>query len=204
MPDAKHYKAFISYSHSDERWAHWLQRALEGYRLPKQLRAAHPELPERLYPIFRDREELATGSNLSDSIQKAIADSDALIVICSPAAAKSLWVNQEVQHFRAISNSKRIFCLMVDGVPNADSKQCAFPQSLLQNDDGTVLLEPLAADVTPNGDGKRNAMLKIAAGLLNVGVDDLKRRDAQKQARFWSTVAIGASTIALLTIGSFC
>ena len=41
------------------------------------------------------------------------------------------------------------------------------------------------------GDGKRNAMLKIAAGLLDVGVDDLKQRDAQRQARFWSFVAIG-------------
>ena len=31
------YRAFISYSHSDERWAQWLHRALETYRLPRHL-----------------------------------------------------------------------------------------------------------------------------------------------------------------------
>ena len=31
------YKAFISYSHSDEKWARWLHRSLENYRVPKRL-----------------------------------------------------------------------------------------------------------------------------------------------------------------------
>ena len=34
---AYRYKAFISYSHQDRKWAAWLQRALEGYRIPKWL-----------------------------------------------------------------------------------------------------------------------------------------------------------------------
>ena len=29
------YKAFISYSHSDEKWAKWLHRRLEAYKAPK-------------------------------------------------------------------------------------------------------------------------------------------------------------------------
>ena len=28
------YRAFISYSHSDEKWARWLHRGLETYRMP--------------------------------------------------------------------------------------------------------------------------------------------------------------------------
>ncbi len=74
MPGPRRYKAFISYSHDDERWARWLQRALEGYRLPNRLRKRHPKLPARLFPIFRDRDELASGHDLSESIQQAIAD----------------------------------------------------------------------------------------------------------------------------------
>ena len=31
------YKAFISYSHRDKDWSAWLQRALEGYRIPGRL-----------------------------------------------------------------------------------------------------------------------------------------------------------------------
>jgi eukaryotic-like serine/threonine-protein kinase len=201
MTDTRHYKAFISYSHSDERWAKWLQRALEKYKLPKTFRQSHPELPERLYPIFRDRDELASGSELSESIRKAMEDSDALIVICSPAARASLWVNEEIKRFKASGRGERIFCFLVSGKPDANSPECAFPAAILQDEHGYVVHEPLAADATPQGDGKRNAMLKIAAGLLGVGVDDLKQRDAQRQARFWSYIALGTTFIAALTIG---
>ena len=201
MSQTRQYKAFISYSHGDERWAKWLQRALERYRLPKSLRAEHPDLPSRLYPIFRDRDELASGSDLSESIQTAMANSEALIVICSPAAAKSRWVSEEVRRFRDADGSQRIFCLLVAGRPNADAADCAFPPVLLLDSDGQPVNEPLAADVTPGGDGKRNAMLKIAAGLLGVGVDELKRRDAQRQVRLLSAIAAGSLAIAALTIG---
>jgi len=201
MPDAKRYIAFISYSHADERWAKRLQRWLERYRVPKRLLAERPELPARLYPVFRDRDELASANDLSESIQAAMADSGALIVICSPTAAASRWVNEEIRHFRARHDAKRIFCLMVAGQPNPDAPDCAFPPALLRDDEGERLHEPLAADVTASGDGPRNAALKIAAGLLGVGVDELKQRDAQRQARFWSAVATGSLAVAALTIG---
>ncbi len=201
MTDSRHYKAFISYSHSDEHWARWLQRFLEKYKLPKTFRQSHPELPTRLYPIFRDRDELASGGELSESIRRAMEDSDALIVICSPAARASLWVNEEIKRFKASGRGDRIFCLLVSGSPDVNSFECAFPAAILQDENGYVIHEPLAADATPKGDGKRNAMLKIAAGLLNVGVDDLKQRDAQRQARFWSYIAMGTTFIAALTIG---
>lgn len=201
MAVQRHYRAFISYSHSDEAWARWLQRALESYRLPKSLRQSQPQLPARLFPIFRDRDELASGGDLSESIRKAMDDSDALIVVCSPAARVSHWVNEEIRRFRASGRGDRIFCLLVAGNPDPHSPECAFPAAILQDESGNIIHEPLAADATPGGDGKRNAMLKIAAGLLDVGVDDLKRRDAQRQARFWSIVAAGAVFIAVLTIG---
>jgi tetratricopeptide (TPR) repeat protein len=201
LPQPSRYRAFISYSHDDERWARWLGRALENYKLPKSLRAKHPEMPARLYPIFRDRDELASSTDLSESIQRAMDDSEALIVVCSPRAAKSEWVNEEVRRFREARGGARIFCLLVRGSPRAGAEDCAFPPALLQSRDGEPAHEPLAADVTPGGDGKRNAMLKIAAGLLGVGVDELKRRYAQRQARLWATVAAGSLAVAVVTIG---
>jgi tetratricopeptide (TPR) repeat protein len=90
---------------------------------------------------------------------------------------------------------------MVAGQPNPDAPDCAFPPALLHDDDGNRVHEPLAADVSARGDGPRNAALKIAAGLLGVGVDELKQRDAQRQARVWSAVAAGALVVAALTIG---
>jgi hypothetical protein len=117
MTETRRYKAFISYSHADEAHASWLQRALEHYRTPKALRRSRPDLPARLYPIFRDSAELASSTDLSESIQRAMDDSDALVVICSPAARASRWVNEEIRRFRASGRGERIFCLIVAGSP---------------------------------------------------------------------------------------
>ena len=201
MSSPRRYKAFISYSHADERQALWLQRALESYRLPKKLLSKRRHLPPRLYPIFRDRDELASATDLSESIEQAMTNCDALIVVCSPAAAASQWVNEEIRRFQLGAGDRHILCLLVAGSTDRGAADCAFPPALLQAADGQLQHEPLAADLRPGGDGKRNCMLKIAAGLLDVGVDELKRRDAQRRARLWSAVAIGSTAIALLTIG---
>ena len=86
------YRAFISYSHRDARWARWLHRALEGYAVPRRLVGAAGEfgpVPSRLRPVFRDRDELASAGDLGQRVKDALAASEALVVICSPAAAAS-------------------------------------------------------------------------------------------------------------------
>lgn len=199
-----HYEAFISYAHNDERWAKWLQRALERYRVPSNLnsqRSGGKPSPKRLHPIFRDRDELASASDLSASIRSALDCSHALIVVCSPAAAQSKWVGEEIRHFQATDRSARIFCLLVSGTTERGHPDCAFPPALLQSVDGDPLPDPLAADVTDKGDGKRDAMLRIAAGLLGVGIDDLKHRDAQRQLRLRGAVAMGSLAVTVLTVG---
>jgi len=76
-------------------------------------------LPGRITPIFRDRDELSSASNLSDKINEALEQSRNLIVICSPNSAKSRWVNEEVLAYKRLGRSGRIYCLIVDGEPNA-------------------------------------------------------------------------------------
>jgi len=65
------YWAFISYSHADMRWGDWLHKKLEGYRVPRSL-AGKPsrdgKVPRRLFPIFRDREELPVSADLGATI----------------------------------------------------------------------------------------------------------------------------------------
>src|SRR3954464_9309542 len=80
------YKAFISYSHRDRQTAEWLHRSLENYQIPKQmigLPGRDGPIPKRLFPIFRDRDELSTSSDLSIDIREALEQSANLIVICS-------------------------------------------------------------------------------------------------------------------------
>jgi len=187
VDSSRRYEAFISYSHADERWARWLHRALERYRLPAGL-ARELGRGRRLRPLFRDRDELSSG-NLTASIEQALEDSSALIVVCSPAAAASPWVNREIEHFQSLGRGERIFCLLVDANPTA-----SFPAALG--------VEQIAADVGEKADGRRNSRLKLVAGLLELDFDTLRRRDRQWQRRVLGiqVTVVAASTFAAAAV----
>ncbi|WP_027484714.1 toll/interleukin-1 receptor domain-containing protein [Rhodanobacter sp. OR87] len=205
------YRAFISYSHRDKTWAGWLHRALETYAVPKRLvgqATAFGEIPARLAPIFRDRDELASATDLGRKVNEALAQSANLLVICSPHSATSHWVNEEVLAFKRLGRSERIFCLIVDGEPGASelpgraAEECFAPA--LRHPlgaDGELShqsTEPIAADARAGKDGKANAKLKLIAGMLDLGFDALKRRELQRRARRMAALA----TLALIVMAA--
>ena len=193
------YSAFISYNHRDRRWAGWLHRELERYRIPQALigrDGPNGLLTRRLPPVFQDREELAASSNLADSVREALRESESLIVICSTNGAASHWVNEEVREFARLGRSHRIQCLIVpeagdpDGIPRSASQ--VFPPALLE-----LGPEPLAADARNTGDGRRFAFLKLVAGLIGVRYDELRQREqARRHKRLLSIAA--AATVGFL------
>jgi len=105
------YRAFISHSHADQRWARWLHRSLESFRPPRNL-----ALGRSLRPIFLDRDEMAASSDLSDSIRAALRLAENLIVVCSPSVAQSHWVNEAVSTLFQLGRGDRGFCLFVSEV----------------------------------------------------------------------------------------
>jgi tetratricopeptide (TPR) repeat protein len=199
------YKAFISYSHTDQKWARWLHRALESYRVPKHLvgtdTSAGP-IPARLTPVFRDRDELAVSSNLSDRIREALIESEFLIVVCSPAAAKSKWVNREIEEFKKLGRSEQVLCLIVEGEPSvAGADDDCYPQALRQRYDRSGELiggnaEPMAADLRKSADGRSLALLKIIAGVIGVGLDDLRQRELQRKQKRMAAITISSLLVA--------
>ena len=200
VSDARRYRAFISYSHADARVAVRLHRSLENYRVPSRLRGVSGEfgpVPERLSPIFCDREELASSADLGKRVRAALGDSDALIVVCSPQAASSRWVNEEVLAFKRLGGARRICCLIVDGEPNCgDAREC-FPPALrfeIESDGrlGLRPAEPIAADLRPGKDGPSRARLNLIAGLLGIGFDTLRQREAQRRHRRMIAIAVAA------------
>ena len=89
MNNTYKYKAYISYSHRDDKWALWLHRVLESYRVPRKLVGTKTNLgkiPSRVNPIFRDRDDLSSAADLGGQNQQALTDSENMIVICSPHA----------------------------------------------------------------------------------------------------------------------
>jgi tetratricopeptide (TPR) repeat protein len=214
VADNYKYKAFISYSHSDEKWAAWLHRALETYKVPKHIVGETTEcgtVPERLAPVFRDREELATSTSLGDTLTQALRDSACQIVICSPRAAKSRWTNEEILTFKRLGRSNRIYCLIVDGEPGASDhpetadEEC-FPPALRyeMGEDGEltdIRSEPIAADARKGKDPKPLAKLKLIAGMLGVGFDDLRQREAQRRHRRMMVLTTAAFVGMAITSG---
>lgn len=207
------YRAFISYSHTDTAWGDWLQKALETYTIPKRLvgqTTGAGVVPKRLTPIFRDRDELASAHDLSTKVGEALALAANLIVICSPRSAGSRWVNDEVLAYKRLGHSERIFCIIVDGEPNAtslagrESEECFCPALRFQmGEDGNLTdsqAEPIAADARTGKDGKGNAKLKLIAGLLDVGFDRLKQRELRR--RFRRMTAVAALALLVMTVTS--
>lgn len=198
------FRAFLSYSHADAAWAGWLLRRLETYRVPSRLvgtQGDHGLIERRLGKVFRDRDELPSAGDLGVTIREALSDSAALVVICSPTAAQSRWVNAEVEAFQASGRADRVFCFVVGGVPGSvDPAQACFPPALVRPDANGDPHEPLAADARAEGDGRERAFLKLVAGLLGVGYDALAQREAQRRTRKFAIVAAASfvgMTIAL-------
>ena len=115
MSSSFKYRAFITYAHKDEEKARWLRKKLEDFKVPKHLigqSSSFGPIPSRLYPIFRDRDELAGAAQLGPLIEQALDDSSHLIVLCSPHAVQSRWVNEEIRMFKAMSKGDRVLCLV--------------------------------------------------------------------------------------------
>ena len=170
-PDRRAYWCFISYRHADNRepgrqWATWLHQAIETYEVPAELvgqvNARGDTIPARIFPVFRDEEELPVDADLAAPIYRALDASRFLLVICSPRSAASPYVGNEIRYFKQLGFGDRVLAVMIEGEPNASSdagKQAmgfaagdeCFPEALRHavGPDGAVLAdrsEPIAAD----------------------------------------------------------
>ena len=88
-------------------------------RLPSIIRKqAHRAFQSKFGPVFRDQSGMST-RRLLRNLRQESTSSRSVIVLCSPAATKSQWVNREVQHFIDMGRADRIIPFVVAGTPNA-------------------------------------------------------------------------------------
>lgn len=182
--------AFISYSHSDSRFAAWLQRSLENFRIPPNIMKATNRNSDRLGSVFRDVADLGAAARLSDALTDALVHSSALIVICSPQSAASKWVALELEEFRRLHGENALILPIVSPTAGSADADSMFPEAL-----GRLL--PLAADARRSADGRRIALLKLVAGLLGTGLDDLIQRDTRRRQ---SKLVWGISVTTVLSV----
>ena len=195
MSEEKQYYAFISYKREDKRDAKRLQHQLEYYRLPNQLRRDNPDLPEYVRPIFRDMTDLEVGE-LSTLIHEALEHSHYLIVVCSPRAAKSKWVNDEVEYFISLGKQDKIIPYIIEGVPHADdpSEEC-YPPALLKLSKEKELLGANINEV-----GKEAAGIRVVAKMFGIRFDTLYQRYQREQKRKRRVIVIAIALVIFLLL----
>jgi WD40 repeat protein len=207
MTRAYRYAAFISYSSRDDAFARRLIGALENYRIPASLGrftlTDDPRGVNRLYPCFRDREELGSG-DLGRAIERALDDSNILVVVCSPHAARSEWVDKEIRFFANLGRGNRIFAVIAAGEPNSsDAASECFPPALRTRGAGALQIkEVVAGDARPGKDGFRNAWLKLVAGAADINLGRLLNRDrAARHRQAASVIAATAAAAMVISAG---
>lgn len=115
------YHAFISYSHAvDLPVADALQREVRRFGVPwYRHQPSVPGTPSsgavRPLRIFRDVSDLSASPGLWQAILTALAASEWLILMASPASARSPWVAQELAWWKAHRSPDRILIALVDG-----------------------------------------------------------------------------------------
>ena len=207
-----HYDAFISYTRSprDLEEATWLQQALETFPIPADIARAKNRSP-KLRPVFRDASDLAATASIRDALRRELWRSRFLIVVCSPRAKNSRWVDEEIREFQALGRGGRILAVLIEGEPTD-----AFPPALAamaasQDDkprpNDVPLDVPLAADLrrhprTNKRQARRLALLKLVAAIVDCDFDALAKRAAEREARVRRRRLAGALSLLAVLSGA--
>ena len=179
------YQAFLSYSHSaDDKLSPAVQSALHRF--------AKPWYRRRAMRVFRDQTSLAADPSLWNAIQRALESSEYLLLMASTHAARSAWVNREVEWWLSNRSADKLLVLLTEGDLVWDpqtrdwdwQRTTALPPAL----GGRVADEPLYVDlrwaheeaVSLRHARFRAAILDIAATIRGIAKDELEGEDVRQ------------------------
>ena len=133
---------------------------------------------------------------MRERLDAALEDSETLVVLCSPAAARSAYVNGEIETFQRLNREGRIFPVIASGEPESgDPETECFPPALRGRG---VLAADLREVKLPDGrvvgDGRDGGRLKLLSGLLGLPLDAIVQRERRRQ-RLQVAAATGAAAL---------
>ena len=200
------FDAFISYSHAaDDLLAPRLQSGLQQF--------AKPWWRRRALRVFRDQASLSANPHLWSSITEALAGSEWFVILTSPEAAASPWVNREVAWWLEHKDPERILPVLTDGVlewdeaANGWAAASAVPASLQR----AFQEEPRWVDLTWAKDDTdldlgnprfREAVADIASAVHGIPKDELHSEEVRQHRRTKRTVWAAGVALGLFAAGS--
>lgn len=201
------YKAFISYSHSeDSHFSPALQSTLEKY--------AKKWYQTRRIRIFRDETNLTISPALWPSIVESLGEAEYFILLASPASGGSRWVKKEIEWWLKNRGKQKLLIILTSGTILWDSNNtCLTGSSIPSELSSTFDSEPFYLDLrwvkdSPNKasiDNLRfqNAIVPLAAVLLNQDMDLLIGENARQiriRRQFIQSTIISLVTLSLFLI----
>lgn len=208
------YDAFISYRHTepDRFAAENLHRQMEAFRLPGKL-SGKAEGRTKIERVFRDKDELPLTNNLEDPIMQALADSEYLIVICSPRLRESLWCRKEIETFIRMHGREKVLAVLIEGEPEESfPEELLFAEESVAAPDGSVsvvrrAVEPLAADIRGRNrhemlKAMKTEKLRLLAPMFSLNYDDLRQRHRERKMKRILGASLSAAVF-FLCFGAF-
>ena len=203
------YKAFLSYSHAvDDKLAPALQTALHRF--------AKPFYRLRSIRIFRDKSSLRLTPELWPAIQQALSESEYFLLMASPEAANSRWVQSEVDEWLKLhrGSADKILLILTEGEVVWENSANDFDwdrtTALPVNLRGAFKREPLYSDLRwarkSTDLSLRNPQFleeigSLGATLHGKSKDEMIGEDVQRHRLFKLVVA--ALSVVLLTLTIF-
>ncbi|CAL9278946.1 hypothetical protein SUDANB51_08088 [Streptomyces sp. enrichment culture] len=200
------YDAFLSYSQAaGERLAPALQRAVETF--------AKPWYRRRNLRVFRDSTHVPMTSSLWGTIESALAESSCFILMASPKAAESPWVNREVEWWLRHRPVSRLYIVLAEGELSWDTargefdrrRSDALPPALL----GAFPSEPWWGDLrrirperlTVRRDADfLSCVASLVASLTGRPKDDLIGEELRQHRRTKRIAAAAVATVTALAV----
>ncbi|MCZ6893731.1 MAG: TIR domain-containing protein, partial [Gammaproteobacteria bacterium] len=210
--ESRRYDAFLSYSHSDDT-------ALAADLVATLETIAKPWYRRRALRVFRDKSSLAATAALWSSLRRSLDQSEFLVLLATPAAAKSEGVQREICHWLKTRSSDTILIALAEGTIEWDEsvgdfdweRTAALPWELK----GSFAEEPLHADLRAfrlQSAARRknpeflNAVGDLAAPIRKISKDELLGEQLRQHRRTmriaWSAAGIFAALTVAVTIAS--
>lgn len=201
------YQGFLSYSHAaDDTLAPQLQSALHTF--------AKPWYRLRAIRIFRDKTSLSATPSLWPSIQAALQNSEFLLLMASPDAAKSHWVIKELGTFLGVSGPARVLIVLTEGELTWDDRAGDFdwrhtnafprlPRPIFTAEPLWVDLRALrsAEDVSMRNPDFRDGVARLSATLRGIPADQLIGEDIRQHRKAMGLLWSGLVLFAVLALG---
>ena len=202
--DSFAYDAFISYAHEDRAIAAGIQKGL--HRIGRRMGHLHA------LRVFRDATDLTASPDLWGKVVEAMDRARYFIIVLSPHAVASGWVNKEVAHWMERRGPDQLLFVVAGGRLAWDEVTGRFDPHRsdvalpVLTEPGVLAAEPLYVDVgedapwDPRAPMFREKVTDLAAPIHGKPKYELASEDLREQRRFRRLRRAAIAGLVLLTV----